>query len=156
MATQKPTSALDGTQQKAMNLMVKQAMGLLLKDDTANMLVQKAKTTDPKTTIVDAITPLLRDIYNMASVAGAKIEHVTVLAAGIQIIAYLAKMFEAADILTEEEIPEFCADVARAAVDRQNAQVWNKVMGNQKPQGGQPPQPGMAGLPPPAPQPQGA
>ena len=74
---------------------------------------------------------------------------VTVLAAGIQIVAYMAKMREAADILTEEEIPAFCADVAKIAVAQHNA----KVQG-----GGAPAQPGggMTGMAAPQQQPQGA
>lgn len=135
-----PTS-LDPTQKKAMELMVKQAMSFLLRDDNAQYIVTRAKAEEPQTAVVEAITPLLGDIYNMASLAGVKVEQVTLLAAGIQIIAVLAKMLEAAGVITEEEIPQFCADVARRAVDKQNAKVWNSVMKGKKPQ------PGMAGAP---------
>lgn len=141
--------AMAPDQKKAMDLMVRQAMTFLLEDEHANHIVAKAKAGDPKTAVVEAVTPLLQQIHQMASVAGAKVEMVTVLAAGIQIVAYMAKMLEAADILTEEQIPAFCADVAKIAVAQHNA----KVQG-----GGAPAQPGggMTGMAAPQQQPQGA
>lgn len=140
--------ALAPDQKKAMDLMVRQAMTFLLQDEHANHIVAKAKATDPKTAVVEAVTPLLTQIHQMASVAGAKVEMVTVLAAGIQIIAYMAKMLEAADILTEDQIPAFSAEVAKIAVDQHNA----KVQGGApiKSGGGMTGMTGMA-----APQPQG-
>lgn len=156
----KPT-ALDPEQEKARKLMVRQAMTFLLEDEHANHIVAKAKAGDPKTAVVEAVTPLLQQIYQMASVAGAKVEMTTILAAGIEIISVLAKMLEAADILTEEQIPAFCADVAKIAVAQHNAKAQGGgapvkpgggMTGMAAPQEGaapppQPAQPGMMGQP---------
>lgn len=142
--------AMEPTQKKAMDLMVRQAMSFLLKDEAAQHIVKKAQAGDPKAAVVEAVTPLLTQIHQMASVAGANVEMVTVLAAGIQIVAALAKMLEAAGVLTEDQIPAFCADVAKIAVAQHNAKVG-------KPQAQ--PAGGMAGMQAPAPQgaqPQGA
>ena len=150
MATQEQFKGIDPAQKKAMELMVRQGMSFLLQDDNANHIVMKAKAGDPKAAVLEAVTPLLEQIYQMASVAGAKVDMVTVLAAGIQIIAGLAKMLEAADILTEDQIPAFCADVAKEAVNKHNVKVY---------QAGQKKPPGMMGAKPPmqpAPPPGGA
>lgn len=127
-ANEEQKQGLDPTQTKAKDLMVKQAMSLLLREDTAEHIVNKAKNGDPKAAVVDAVVPLLTQIHQMASVAGAKVEMVTVLVAGIEIVAVMAKMLEAAEVLTEEEIPNFCADAAKEAVERHNAQVVKGAM----------------------------
>jgi hypothetical protein len=116
-------TALDPQQKQAFDLMVKQAMAFLLKDEHALHIVAKAKAGDPREAVVEAVAPLLRDQFQMASLAGAKVEMVTLLAAGIQIIAVLAKMLEAAGILTEQQIPSFAADVAKMAVEQHNQGV---------------------------------
>lgn len=134
---QQPTP-LDPAQSKARDLMVKQAMRFLLDDQTAQHIVTKAQAGEPKAAVVDAVAPLLRNIYEVASASGAKIEMVTLLAAGIEIVAVLAKMLETTGVLTEDQIPAFCADVAKDAVAQHNAKV----------EGGAQPKPGggMAGL----------
>lgn len=136
---QNNAQALDPVQQKAKDLMVRQAMSFLLKDEHAQHIIAKAKAGDPKAAVIEAMTPLLQNIHQMASVAGAKVEMVTVLVAGIEITAALAKMLEVAGVMTEQEIPAFCVDVAKEAVAQHNAKVQS---------GQQPPQPGggMAGV----------
>ena len=157
-AVPQPT-ALDPEQKKHFDLIVRQAMSFLLEDENAQHIVKKAETGDPKTAVVEAVAPLLTQIHQMASVAGAKVQMVTLLAAGIQIIAVLAKLLEAADILTEDQIPAFCADVAKLAVAQHNAKVGKPqakpaggMTGMAAPQEQQPPQPapqgGMMGQPP--------
>jgi hypothetical protein len=145
---------LDPTQQKAMQIMVKQAMSLLLKDETAKHIVAKAQSADPKHTVLEAVVPLLTQIYQMAQVAGAKVEMVTLLAAGIQVIAVMAKMLEAAGVITEQEVPAFCADVAKMAVDQHNLGVSKQAP--TAPQGQQPQQSPGGGMMGAAPQLQGA
>ncbi len=118
---------------KQMQMVVKQALGVLLEDDNAKFIVDKAKQGDPKTVVVEAVAPLLQNIYGAADAAGTKVNMVVVLAAGIQIIAVLAKMLEAGDILTEDQIPSFCADVSKMAVAQHNQKA--QTMGGQTPAG---------------------
>ncbi len=124
-AVPQPT-ALDPNQKKMFDLIIKQAMGFLLKDENAKAIVAKAQAGDPKQAVAEAVTPLLTGIYGAANGANAKLSTVTLLAAGIEIIGVLAKMLEAADILTEQEIPAFCADVAKMAVAAHNERVQQK------------------------------
>lgn len=120
-------------QVQQMQLIVKQALSHLLEGDNAKFLVTKAESGDPKAAVVEAVSPVLKTIYATAREAGAKVDMVVVLAAGIQIIAVLAKMLESQGLLTEDQIPAFCADVSKLAVAQHNAQAQSGMVG--QPQG---------------------
>jgi hypothetical protein len=132
-------STLPPEQVKFMQMLVKQALGVLLEDDTARFLVDKAKNGDPKTALVETVVPLIKSIYEAAGEAGVKIDMVAVLGAGMQIITILAKMLESEGILTEEQIPAFAADVAKLASEQHNAGVQAGQQG--KPNAGAAPGP---------------
>lgn len=124
MATTQPSpQTLTPQQVKQMQMIVKQALGHLLDSESAAYLVKRAEATDPVTTTAQAVAPVLKTIYASASESGVKIDMVVVLAAGIQIIAMMGKMLESQGLMTEEQIPKFCADVAKIAVSAHNAEV---------------------------------
>lgn len=129
MATAQPNAAPQGgntltpEQLKQMQLFAKQALGVLLDDQHAHMLVAKAKQGDPAQATAEVVTPLLKNIYEAASGAGAKVDMVVVLAAGMQVVAMVGKMLEAAGVLEEKDIPNFCAQVTKIATEQHNASV---------------------------------
>lgn len=139
---------LTAEQTKAMQLIVKQALSELLQDDTAAMLVKNAQSGDPKAAVVRMVSPILNSIYATATEAGAKVDMVTVLAAGIVIIGTLAEMLVQADVLQEPEIPQFCAEVAKMAVDEHNSSLQDGSMPPDAAGGGAPPAGGMIGAAP--------
>lgn len=106
-----------------MQLIVKQSLGVLLDSQNAAYLVKKAASTDPVSTVAQAVAPVLQTVYTSASEAGTKLDMVVVLAAGIQIIATMAKMLESQGLLEEAQIPQFCADVSKMAVSAHNANI---------------------------------
>ncbi len=114
---------LDPQQRKAYDLIVRQALGVLLQGRVARYLVQRAASGDPQQAVVDAVSPLLRNIYAAAQAAGAQVDMVTLLAAGINIVTVAADLLARAGILQQADIPAFCSAVAQRAVQQHNAQV---------------------------------
>lgn len=105
------------------DLVVKQALGVLLQDETAQHIVTACQQGDPKQVVADAVGPLLTSIYASAKDAGAGLDMVTLLAAGIAIISYMGDMLATAGVITEQEIPQFCAQAGQLAVQQHNAAV---------------------------------
>lgn len=122
MADQQPTQQLSPEQEKAMGIMLKQAMGVLTEESTVDLLLQKAQS-DPKAAILDAVVPLLKAIYGAAQQAGAQVEFTTLLATGLAIILKLAELLASEGIIEEQQIPTFSAEVAKIAVEQHNASV---------------------------------
>jgi len=124
-----PAQGVDGQpltadQQKAYDIMVKQAVGFLLQDQHMKAIIDSASAgNDPVGATVRALMPLMQSIYQAASQAGAKVDMVTVLAASIEVIANIAEMLATAGVITKEEIPQFSQKVAKAAVQQHNAGV---------------------------------
>ena len=138
--------ALAPEQMKQMAMFVKQALSVILDDDSARMIVDRSKAGDPKQVTVQAVMPLMQQIYAAASEAGVKVDMVVVLGAGMQVIAMVAKMLESEGILTEEEIPAFAAEVAKIATAQHNESA--KAAGGQQAEPAAPPPPtGMIGAP---------
>lgn len=134
--------ALNPQQLRQMQLMVKQAMGLLLADDSADMIVNKAKQGDPKQVIVSIMLDLMPRLHEAALSGGVKVDMVTELVAGFQIIATLSEMLSAAGIVPEQQLPQFTADVAKATVDAHNQRAQQAQPAQPAPMPG-----GMAGAP---------
>lgn len=130
---------LTAEQQQGYDLIVKQALGFLLDDNHARLLVQKAQSGDPRQVIADAVGPLLQQIYGAAKQAGANVDMVTLLAAGINVITVLAQMLSVAGIIQEADIPKFCKGVAEMAITQHNSTVQQQGQGGQ----GAAPQPGF-------------
>ena len=123
-ATPKPSpQALTPQQVQQMQLIVKQALSHLLDSKNAAYLVKKAEASDPVATVAQAVAPVLKAIYASATESGIKVDMVVVLAAGIQIIAMMAKMLESQGLLKEAQIPQFCAEVSKIAVSAHNADI---------------------------------
>ncbi len=117
-----PTT-LNPQQVKQMQMIVKQSLEQLLDDQNAEFIVKKAKAGDPKAAVLEAVAPVIKAIYVTAEEAGAKVDMVVVLSAGIQVIAMMAKMLESQGILKEADIPAFSADVSKMAVAAHNAEI---------------------------------
>ena len=122
-------------QQKAFDMVVKQAMSFLIADDNAKTIIGKAQSGDPKQAVVDAMTPVLKAIWQAAQKSGADIEAPVFLAAGIRILTLLAEMLAAVGIISEQEIPQFAAQTAKLAVDQHNAAVQQNKPQEPQPQG---------------------
>jgi hypothetical protein len=123
MDGQQPNAQQGLSQQQIqqMQLVVKQALGELLQDDTADMLVKQAQQGNPQEIVARAIGPLLQAVYQSAADAGQNLDMVTVLAAGVQVIGVVGEMLVKAGVIPEQELPSFCAAVAKMAVDQHNA-----------------------------------
>lgn len=109
-------------EKKVYDMVVKQALGFLLKDETAQHIIDKAQVGNPKTAVVEAVMPLLTSIYQSATSAGVDISQKIILAAGIEVLAILAQMMAVAGIIREEDVPSFARDAGYEAVNRHNAQ----------------------------------
>lgn len=147
---QPQAGALDAQQQKQMQLMVKQALGILLQDDSAEMIVNSAKQGDPKATVVRVVSPIIQRIYESAGEAGAKLDMLVVLSAGLQVVAIVSTLLSKAGVIEEAQLPQFVADVAKAAAEEHNAGLQGggeQPAPAQPPAGGQPPGGMMAGMP---------
>lgn len=139
-----PGQPLSPPQRQAFDLVVQQALGLLLQGTTARHIVQKAAAGDPEQAVVDAVAPLLQRIYATARAAGAQLDTVTLLAAGINIVAVVADMLAQAGILRRADIPAFCRSVAQMAVQQHNRQAGQGAGQGGAPAEGMPPAPGAS------------
>lgn len=123
-ATTAEGQPLTPDQQKAYDVIVKQAMEFLLKDEHMKAIIDSASQGgDPKTAVVNALLPLMQSIYQAAAQAGAKVDMVTVLAASIEIIANISEMLATAGVIKEADIPTFAREVSEMAVQQHNAGV---------------------------------
>ena len=118
---------LNPQQQKAKDLIVRQAMTHIVGGDGANAkaIMAKAEAGDPKEAVLDAVTPLLQAIYDSAQQAGAQVDMLTMLVAGIEVIGNLAEMMASAGLIPQDEksIATFAAEVAQKAVLEHNQRV---------------------------------
>lgn len=121
-----PSGQLAPDQLQALERIVKQASTVLLDEDTAYYIVNKAKQGDPKAVVVEVVMPLLQKIYDTATEANAKVDMVTVVAAGIAIVALVANMLESEGVINEQDIPQFCAAVVKIAADKHNATMTER------------------------------
>jgi hypothetical protein len=114
---------LNPDQLRKMQVMVKQAMGLLLQDDTAEHLVAKAKQGEPQQVVAEVVSGLLGQLYQAATEAGQEVDMVTMMVTGIQIIGTLAEMLAHEGVIPQEQLPQFVAAAGKIAVDQHNATV---------------------------------
>lgn len=125
--TQQQTQGLDPQQQKAKDLVVRQAMTHIVGGDGSNAdaIVTKAQSGDPQEAVLDAVAPLLQAIYDSAQKAGAQVDMLTMMVAGIEVIGNLAEMLASAKIIPgdEKSIASFAAEVAKKAVLEHNQRV---------------------------------
>lgn len=139
-----PQQALNPQQIKQMQLVVKQCMQLLLQDQTADMIVAKAKQGQPAKVLADLVGPLLSRVAETAKEAGADVDMVTMMVAGVQVLGLLAEMLFQADVIaTEQEAAQVVAQASKIAVDQHNARAKQLQAG-----GGAQPAPGGAPQPP--------
>lgn len=118
-----PQQPLTPEQTRQMQIMAKQAMGLLLEDATAEMIVQQSQQGEPAQVIAQMVVGVMGQLYEAASGAGQQVEMVTLLVTGIQIIGTLAEMLVAAGVIEEATLPQFVAQASKIAVDMHNATV---------------------------------
>ncbi len=135
--------SLAPNQQKAMSIMLKQAMSFLTEEGTAEHILMKAEQGDPKGAVVDAVVPLLKQIYGASQAAGAQVEFPTLLATGLAIVLKLAELLADAGIIQKDQIPAFAAEASKVAIEQHNASIQG---------GGKPAPTGMMSMAPGAPQ----
>lgn len=129
MATQPPQPAAPGGQQvspeqlRAMQLIVRQAMGVLLQDDTAENIVQRAQAGDPKQVVAETAIGIVKRVWESANSAGAQVDILTCMLAATQIIGTLSEMLAKAGVISEQELPQFAAQACKIAVDLHNGQL---------------------------------
>lgn len=142
---QQGQQGLNPEQQKAKDLIVRQAMTHIVggQGDNAQAIVTKAQAGDPQDAVLDAVAPLLQSIYDTAQKAGAQVDMLTMLVAGIEIIGNLAEMLAKAKIIPDDErsIASFAAEAAKKAVLEHNQRVQEG--GQQQPQAAPQPPGGM-------------
>lgn len=122
---QLPKGGLTPEQTRQLQIMSKQAMGLLLEDATAAQIVKSAQSGDPQQVVSDIVLRVLEQLYQAATQAGQQIDMVTLLVTGIQIIGDLAEMLGAAGVLPDDPQAQaqFVGAVSKIAVDKHNAMV---------------------------------
>lgn len=127
-----------------MQVMVKQAMGLLLEDATAEQIVSRSRSGDPQQVIATIVVEVLGRLYEAATQAGQNVGMVTLLVTGIQIIGTLTEMLIEAGVLQQEQAQEFIGAVSKMAVDQHNQQIQAGGGAAPPPGAGAPPQQGGA------------
>lgn len=120
---------LNPQQIQQMQTMVKQAMGLLLEEQTADTIVAKAQQGNPQRMVTDLAVDLMGKLYEAATQAGQQIDMVTLMVTGLQIIGTLTEMLVAGGVLTEQDAPQFVAGVSKMAIQKHNQAVQSGQMG---------------------------
>ncbi len=137
-----PPHGMTPEQMKQMQLVVKQCMQMLLQDQTADMIVAKAKEGQPAQVIADLVGPLLSKVSESAAASGVEVGMVTMMVAGVQVMGILAEMLFQADVIpSEQQLPQLVAEASKIAVQQHNA--------NAQQMQGQGKQPAPAGAAPP-------
>lgn len=126
MPMPKSGQGLSPEQQKQFDTVSKQALTFLLEDGNAKLIIDKAKASDPKTAIVEAIQPVLQGIWSAAEEAGAKLEMAIFLAAGLNVITILADMIAVAGVIPEDQVQQLATQAAQEAVQQHNAGVQSQ------------------------------
>lgn len=125
--TPQSTQGMDPQQLKSKDLVVRQAMTHIIggQGQNADAIITKAQAGDPKEAVLDAIAPLLQSIYDSAQKAGAQVDMLTMMVAGIEVIGNVAEMLASAKLIPgdEKSIATFAAEVAKAAVLEHNQRV---------------------------------
>ena len=134
--TPKQGKGLPPEQKRQFDTVSKQALSFLLEDNNAKLIIDKAKTSDPKTAIVESVQPVLQAVWASIEEAGAKVEIPIFLAAGLNVITILADMMAVAGVIPEDQVQQLAQEAAQEAVQQHNA-------GMQQPQQ---PQQGLAGM----------
>lgn len=117
---------LDPQQQKQFDTVSRQALGFLLEDNNAKLIVEKAKVSDPKTAIVEAVSPVLQSIWSAAEQAGATPDMPVFLAAALNVITILADMMAVTGVIPDEQVAQLAQQAAQEAVQRHNAEVGSR------------------------------
>lgn len=150
MATPQATSPVGGAsapgsmpqqlspqQLQQMQLVVKQCMQLLLQDQTAKAIVAKCQQGNAADVVGGMVADLLGRVHESARGAGANVDMVTMLVAGVQVIGTLAEMlWHAGVIQAEQQVPQFVAAACKSAVEQHNMGVQQGAQGQQPPGAG--------------------
>lgn len=115
--------SLSPQQIRQFEVMHKQAMRLLLREDTATRIVQQAQEMDPTKAVATIVGSLLQRLYQAAERAGQQIDMVTMLVTGVQIIGDITEMLIEAGVLEEPQAANFIGEVSRMAIEEHNARV---------------------------------
>jgi hypothetical protein len=121
---------------KQMQLMVKQAMSILLEDTSAEMIVNRCKQEDASMVLAETVNGIMGDIWSTAQEAGTDVDMVTVMVAGMQVIGTLSELLVVEGIVPKEKAPEFVAGTCKLAVEMHNATIKQMAQ-----QGGEAPAP---------------
>jgi hypothetical protein len=114
---------LSPEQQKAFNMVSKQALEFLLEDNNAKLIVAKAQQSDPQTAIVEAIRPVMQGIWQAAEQSGVKLDLPVFLAAALNVITILADMMAVQGVIPEEQVAQLAQSAAQEAVKQHNAEM---------------------------------
>jgi hypothetical protein len=120
---------LSPEQQKAFNMVSKQALEFLLEDNNAKLIVAKAQQSDPQTAIVEAIRPVMRGIWQAAEQSGVKLDLPVFLAAALNVITILADMMAVQGVIPEEQVAQLAQSAAQEAVKQHNAEMPQEPQG---------------------------
>lgn len=133
-----PPQQLAPEQIQQMELIVQQCMSLVLEQQTMEMIVAKAKQGQPARVLADVVAPLLKQVYEAAAGAGAQVDMLVLLGAGIIVLGKLSEgLFQADVVATEQEAMQVAAQAGKLAVDMHNASVGQQP-GQPAPGGAQP------------------
>lgn len=121
-----PKQGLSPEQQKQFDTVSKQALSFLLEDSNAKLIIDKAKASDPKTAIVESVTPVLQGVWASIEEAGANVEMHIFLAASLNVITILADMMAVAGVIQEDQVQQLATQAAQEAVQQHNAGVQSQ------------------------------
>lgn len=116
---------LNPQQIQQMQQVVKQCMQVLLSNESAKTIISKCRMMGhPAQVIADTVAPLLSRVHEAAMGAGKNIEMLTMMVAGVQVIATLAEMLWHADVIkSEQDMLQVVGEASKLAVDKHNNDV---------------------------------
>lgn len=136
-AAPKP-GALNPQQSRIFETLIQQGTKFLTDPANSQDLVKRAMAGDPKAVTAHAVSTLLQAQYHAAGSAGIQPDMVTITAAGIVLVGIVARMLAAVQVIPEQQIPQFCAAVAKIAAAEHNAGVQGAQQQQQPVAGAQP------------------
>jgi hypothetical protein len=128
---QLPQQPLTPEQTRKMQLMAKQAMGLLLEDATAQQIVKMAQGGDPQQVVAQIVVRTMHRLFEAGQAAGQldpnnPADIVASMVAAVQIIGDLTEMLVQAGVVQQAQAPQFIAVTTKAALEQHNANATQK------------------------------
>lgn len=121
---------------KAVNLMIKQGVKVLLDEATVTGIAEQAAKGDPAQAIADAVAPVIKQIHGMAS-GGGKLDIKVPLLAARELVKILVAVISASGVIPMESAGQVAEQAFKLGIEKHNQSAAQA----QAPQGGPPAMP---------------